>query len=207
MAAYEGIDGVARQISNIYEGIGNVARQVSKGWLGVGGVAREFFSSSIVIFDNGAFQNGFGLYSDKKNYGYGYGDTTGYISGSTLYIPYNSSADGIVNLTIPSDFDPSSYSYMCFDLYFGYTSYCGGVNGGPYEDNTDYAWYAMIVWFNGYYGIYEYDILDDNAQNRLTIKVPISSSTMKYPLFYPRCMRNKTYAATPTTYIYKIWME
>ena len=203
MAVYEGIGGVARQVANMYEGIGGVARQIVKGWEGIGGVAREFYNSSITIFENGAFQNGFSIFTGSL----GVGKSTAYIGGTKLCIPYNSSADGICNLNVPSGFNASDYSYCCFDLYFSTVSYCGGVNGGPFEDNTDYAWYYMGVQLPGAGGGYEYDILDDNATNRLTIRVPLSAKTQTYAWFYPRSMRNKTYAATPTTYIYKIWME
>ena len=45
MALYNGVSGVAREISKKYDGVNGVAREIENAYDGVNGVAREYFSS------------------------------------------------------------------------------------------------------------------------------------------------------------------
>ena len=146
---------------------------------------------------NGSFQNGFSIFSGTNNWG----NNTSYISGSTIYTPYNSSADGNLNLGAPSSFNASKWSYLCCDVSFEYRGYGSGST----------CWYGLS--FLSQYsvgGSIQIDVDKTQYTARRTMKAPISSSTavtMCAMQIYTRCMRNSTYAATPSTYFYKIWME
>lgn len=43
--AYVGVNGIARNVSNIYVGVNGVARKVVKGYVGVNGVAQQFWGN------------------------------------------------------------------------------------------------------------------------------------------------------------------
>lgn len=197
-----GVSNVARNIKQPSIAVSSVARNVTNGYMGVGGVAREIYKKELVIFENGAFQNGFSIYSGS----YGTGTNTSKISGETWYTPYNSSADGIACIAFPSGFSGAGYSKCCFDLYFGTVSNEGKVD---HPDDTDYAWYAITVNMTGATGGYSYDILDDYYDDRLIIECPLKPSDKFNDKFYyyTRGLRNSTYAMTPATYVYRMWLE
>ena len=206
------VGGVVKKVKEVPLGVGGVVKKAKKGVCGVGGVVKTFFQNQMVIFSDGAFQNGFAFKADSENWG----KNTAFISGDKIYIPYDSSADGLICITWPSGLDATDYSKICFDLYFGYMAYCGRYE---HDDDTDYAGYLMNVRIHQNYMRHVFDggidLLDDNYNERVTIEAQFNSivdesSNYKTPnsiTVSPRCMRNDTYAATPSAYIYKIWLE
>ena len=187
------VGGVVKKVKEVPLGIGGVVKKAKSGKCGVGGVVKTFYEGELTVFDstNGGWQNGFS-----------FGNGTAKVTTSTLlYMPYDTYANGYVDINVPSGFSAGNYSTLYVDMYFNTVSYCNK------DDNTDYAWYSALAYFNNYRAKCEINILDDYAYDRRTLELPIeqSSSSDDVINFYTRSMRDTEYAATPATYIYKMW--
>lgn len=205
MSIHGAVGGVVKEITKVPVTVGGVVKEAASGVCGVGGVVRTFYQNKLVVFADGAFQNGFSL----SNSG------TGRISDGKLWDPYDSDADGIIMMIKPDSFNPSHYSKLCLDMYFDTVSYCGGPSDSDGHD-TDFAYYFIRSSFGvfssvEYYARKEISVGKESAKDRRVLEIPIikEASTHSDYLFqiFTRCNRNKTYAATPSTYYYKIWFE